>query len=114
VLSNPEALQQMLALPAVAMEALLGCDSLATDEEASVLVLLLRWLERNSVDYGVRQRLIKRVRLCQLNSTYLLRILPLMRASLTDPPELCFLHDYAFSPVAKTHRLSAALCGRSI
>ncbi|GLC61762.1 hypothetical protein PLESTB_001800200 [Pleodorina starrii] len=97
LMSREDVRKQMEALPAAAMEALLGADSFATDSESTVLLVLLRWLGSNSCKSAVRQRLLKLVRLAQLSDTYLLRLLPLLPTLHISPQELRFLQEYSLA-----------------
>ncbi|GLC68294.1 hypothetical protein PLESTF_000673000 [Pleodorina starrii] len=100
LMSDPKARHQMEDLPAAAMEVLLGCDSFATDDEATVLLMVLTWLTANgySVAPEPRKRLLKLVRLCMLNKTYLFRILPMLSQTVgISIEELRFLQEYSFS-----------------
>ncbi|GLC59087.1 hypothetical protein PLESTB_001446600 [Pleodorina starrii] len=100
LMNAPEVRKQMEDLPAAAMEVLLGCDSFATDDEATVLLMLLTWLKANSHKIGAepRKRLLKLVRLSMLNITYLFRILPMMPQTVgISNEELRFLQEYSFS-----------------
>ncbi|PNH09258.1 hypothetical protein TSOC_004127 [Tetrabaena socialis] len=65
VLNTRRLRTQLLALPAVAMEALLGSDAFGTDTEASVLLLLATWMKANfqNTDAPTRARLCRLVRL---------------------------------------------------
>ncbi|GLC67926.1 hypothetical protein PLESTF_000623700 [Pleodorina starrii] len=106
LMNDQEVRKQMLALPAAAMEALLGCDSFATDSESTVLLMLLTWLEANpSCTTESRERLLKLVRLTQLSDTYLFRLLPLLTGSFFSPQELRFVQEYAFAPDNKRARM---------
>ncbi len=100
LLSDPEALEWMKALPLTAMEALLSCGSFATDSESTVLVVLKHWLVANPVDKAIKQRLMKLVRLCQLRTEYLLRVLPLMKGWAIGE-ERQFLQDFALANEVK-------------
>ncbi|GLC66699.1 hypothetical protein PLESTF_000462400 [Pleodorina starrii] len=106
LMNDLEVRKQMLELSAAAMEALLDCDSFATDDESTVLLMLLTWLEANpSCTAESRQRLLKLIRLTQLSDTYLFRLLPLTTRSIISSQELRFLHEYAFAPEEKRARM---------
>ncbi|KAG2489992.1 hypothetical protein HYH03_011621 [Edaphochlamys debaryana] len=79
VLNNPAVKGRARSLPPCCLEALLSCDAFATDDEASVLLLLAEWLDANpSTAEDVRKRLCGCIRLCHLNSGYLTGVLPLL------------------------------------
>ena len=106
LLSDPGMRKHMEALPATAMEALLGSDSLATDDEATVLVMLACWLEaKPATPAATRQQLCKLVRLSQLNSTYLQIVLPAIPWFPITVEEHRFLCDYAHAPASKRKAL---------
>ncbi|GLC46813.1 hypothetical protein PLESTB_001800700 [Pleodorina starrii] len=106
LMSREDVRRQLEALPAAAMEALLGCDSFATDSESTVLLMLLTWLQVNpSCNAKSRQRLLKLIRLTQLCDTYLFRLLPLTTLSIISPQELRFLYEYASAPEDKRVRM---------
>ncbi|GLC34263.1 hypothetical protein PLESTM_000175800 [Pleodorina starrii] len=105
LMNDQEVRKQMEALPAAAMEALLDCDSFATDSESTVLLMLLTWLEAHpSCTAESEQRLLKLIRLTQLSRTYLVRLLPLLacrvddKRSIISAQELRIVHDYASAP----------------
>ncbi|GLC40123.1 hypothetical protein PLESTB_000884400 [Pleodorina starrii] len=109
LMNDPGARKQMLALPAAAVEALLRCDSFATDSESTVLLMLLTWLEVNpSCNAKSRQRLLKLIRLAQLSDTYLFRLLPRLTCPIISAEELPFLQEYAFAPEDKRVRMLQA------
>ncbi|PNH09658.1 hypothetical protein TSOC_003672 [Tetrabaena socialis] len=83
VLNTHRLCRQLLAMPAVAVEALLESDAFGTDTEASVLLLLAVWMKFNfdRTDAPTRERLCRLVRLVQLNRTYLSCVLPAMAAA---------------------------------
>ncbi|GFR49297.1 hypothetical protein Agub_g11319 [Astrephomene gubernaculifera] len=78
VLNTPSLRQQLLDLPAVAVEALLESDSFGTDSESSVLLLLAAWMKVNydKTDKAARGRLCQRVRRLHLSKSYVYDILP--------------------------------------
>lgn len=77
VLSDRLQRRQLQSLPAAALEALLSCDSFATDNEASVLLMLSYWLVENAkTSMETLKRLCRRIRLRHLNSAYLYGLLP--------------------------------------
>ncbi|KAG2482652.1 hypothetical protein HYH03_018425 [Edaphochlamys debaryana] len=79
VLNDPAIKGRVRSLSAASLEALLGCDAFATDDEASVLLLLAEWLDANpSTAEDVRKRLCGCIRLCHLNGGYLHGVLPLL------------------------------------
>ncbi|GLC40800.1 hypothetical protein PLESTF_001038700 [Pleodorina starrii] len=88
-LNTPSLRQQLLALPAVALEALLGSDEFGTDGEASVLLMLALWMRINAdkAEPAVRQRLCRTVRLAHLGRPYLSLILPALAADHEKDPE---------------------------
>ncbi|GFR47762.1 hypothetical protein Agub_g9529 [Astrephomene gubernaculifera] len=89
VLNTPPLRQQLLALPAVAVEALLESDSFGTDSESSVLLMLAVWMQANhgKTDAAVRERLCRRVRLVQLSKPYLSFVLPALAADYEVSPD---------------------------
>ncbi|EFJ49567.1 hypothetical protein VOLCADRAFT_89914, partial [Volvox carteri f. nagariensis] len=74
--------QQLLALPAVAVEALLSSDDFGTDCESTILLLLATWMEANydKTDAESRRRLCRTVRLAFLSPPYLSLVLPALAA----------------------------------
>ncbi|KAG2489991.1 hypothetical protein HYH03_011620 [Edaphochlamys debaryana] len=79
VLNDPATRGRARSLPLSCLEALLSCDAFATDDEASVLVLLAEWLGTNQgTAEDVRKRLCGCIRVCHLNSGYLTGVLPLL------------------------------------
>ncbi|PNH13017.1 hypothetical protein TSOC_000022 [Tetrabaena socialis] len=81
VLNTPALKKQFLALPAVAVEALLESEDFATDAESSVLLLLAAWAEGNKrTKSTARERLCRLVRLVQLGRAYLTFVLPALAA----------------------------------
>ncbi|PNH01929.1 hypothetical protein TSOC_012128 [Tetrabaena socialis] len=97
LLCDPGARRQVEALPAAALEALLGSDGFATDDEATVLLLLAHWLGANTgvVSAVLRERLCRLVRLRQLGETYLRCVLPRLPWFPIAREELAFLEQYA-------------------
>ncbi|PNH02168.1 hypothetical protein TSOC_011878 [Tetrabaena socialis] len=73
VLNTPSLRQQLLQLPAAAVEALLGSKAFGTDTEDSVLLLLATWIKANhsQTDAEARERLCQLVWLVQLSRPYL-------------------------------------------
>ncbi|GLC40572.1 hypothetical protein PLESTM_001088800 [Pleodorina starrii] len=88
-LNTPSLREQLLALPAVALEALLGSDEFGTDDEASVLLMLAEWMRTNhhKAEPAVRQRLCRTVRLTHLSRPYLSLVLPALAADHEKDPE---------------------------
>ncbi|GLC44036.1 hypothetical protein PLESTF_001675400 [Pleodorina starrii] len=94
-LNTPSLREQLLALPAVALEALLESDEFGTDDEASVLLMLAMWMcitewmwtNRDKAEPAVRQRLCRTVRLAHLSRPYLSLILPALAADHEKDPE---------------------------
>ncbi|GLC40576.1 hypothetical protein PLESTF_001013900 [Pleodorina starrii] len=88
-LNTPSLRDQLLALPAVALEALLESDEFGTDDEASVLLMLAEWMRINAdkAEPAVRQRLCRTVRLTRLSRPYLSLILPALAADHEKDPE---------------------------
>ncbi|PNH10709.1 hypothetical protein TSOC_002506 [Tetrabaena socialis] len=82
VLNTPSLRQQLLQLPAIVVEALLGSDSFGTDSEDTVLLLLATWMKANhsQTDAATRERLCRLVRLVQLGRPYLTAVLPALAA----------------------------------
>ncbi|KAG2502029.1 hypothetical protein HYH03_000523 [Edaphochlamys debaryana] len=79
VLNDPVARTYMLALPSASLKLLLSSHEFATDNEASVLLLLAEWLDaKPGTTEDDRQQLCHLVRLCHLSSPYLHGILPLL------------------------------------
>ncbi|KAG2437706.1 hypothetical protein HYH02_011084 [Chlamydomonas schloesseri] len=78
VLNKKELYDQMLALPAVGLEALLESDDFGTDSESSVVLLLAEWIDANygRTDAATRRRLCGLLRLCQCSRAYLDWVLP--------------------------------------
>ncbi|KAG2437703.1 hypothetical protein HYH02_011081 [Chlamydomonas schloesseri] len=78
VLNKKELYDQMLALPAVGMEALLESDDFGTDSESSVVLLLAEWIDANHgrADAATRRRLCGLLRLALCDRTYLDWVLP--------------------------------------
>ncbi|KXZ53971.1 hypothetical protein GPECTOR_6g890 [Gonium pectorale] len=81
-LNNPRRRQQLLALPAVALEALLESDDFGTDTEDSIMLLLATWMHENRgrTDAATREWLCRQVRLAQLSRAYTTCILPALAA----------------------------------
>ncbi|GLC47619.1 hypothetical protein PLESTB_000007800 [Pleodorina starrii] len=79
---------QLLALPAVAVEALLESDDFGADNESSVLLMLAVWMEANhgAIDAHTRERLCRQVRLVQLSRPYLCSILPVLALDFETAP----------------------------
>ncbi|KAG2442816.1 hypothetical protein HXX76_002895 [Chlamydomonas incerta] len=82
VLNNKERYEQMVALPAVGLEALLESDDFGTDSESSVVLLLAEWMAANhaSTDEALRRRLCGLLRLAQCSRAYLAGVLPVLAA----------------------------------
>ncbi|KXZ53984.1 hypothetical protein GPECTOR_6g904 [Gonium pectorale] len=81
-LNRPVLREQLLTLPAVALEALLESDDFGTDTEDSVMLLLATWMRENRgrTDSAARERLCRLVRLVQLSRQYATFVLPLLAA----------------------------------
>ncbi|KAG2497333.1 hypothetical protein HYH03_004496 [Edaphochlamys debaryana] len=124
VLSDPQSRKQLASLSAASLEALLSCPDFATDEEASVLVLLAVWLESNgaATPNSTRQQLFRTIRLVQLDPAFRHGVLP---AAYTAPAvpvfhlwhplpreELGFLQQFAAEAPARRPGLVAAAAGR--
>ncbi|KAG2454496.1 hypothetical protein HYH02_001514 [Chlamydomonas schloesseri] len=78
-LTNPEAKKAVLQLPAAALEALLLADNFATDDESSVLLLLIEWRHVNTRESDSTNQLLQRlVRLGHMNAAYCGVLLPLL------------------------------------
>ncbi|KXZ41535.1 hypothetical protein GPECTOR_409g248 [Gonium pectorale] len=88
-LNTPELRQQLLALPAEGLEALLESDDFGTDVEDSVLLLLATWVEENSsrADAEVVERLCRLVRLAQLSPDFAGAVLPLLACARSARPK---------------------------
>ncbi len=54
VANDPNRLQQLLTLPAAALEELLRSDTLATDDEATVVLLVERWMESSLASHAAQ------------------------------------------------------------
>ncbi|KAG2441519.1 hypothetical protein HXX76_003141 [Chlamydomonas incerta] len=78
VLNNGQLYKQMLALPAVGLEALLESDDFGTDSESSVVLVLAEWMAENysSTDADTRRRLCGLLRLACCSRAYLDWVLP--------------------------------------
>ncbi|KXZ40958.1 hypothetical protein GPECTOR_1140g412 [Gonium pectorale] len=81
-LNRPVLREQLLTLPAVALEALLESDDSGTDTEDSIMLLLATWMHENRgrTDSAARERLCRLVRLVQLSRQYATFVLPLLAA----------------------------------
>ncbi|KAG2498955.1 hypothetical protein HYH03_003145 [Edaphochlamys debaryana] len=102
VLSDPAADGRVGSLSAAALEALLNCDAFATDNEASVLLLLAEWLDANpSTADDVKKRLCGCIRLCQLSDVYLHGVLPRLQWFPLSAPELPLLFQALKMPEGK-------------
>ncbi|GLC47951.1 hypothetical protein PLESTB_000043100 [Pleodorina starrii] len=88
-LNTPSLRDQLLALPAVALEALLESDEFGTDDEASVLLMLAEWMRTNfdQAEPAIRQRLCRAVRLVHLSRPYLSLIIPALATDHEKDPE---------------------------
>ncbi|KAG2485977.1 hypothetical protein HYH03_015300 [Edaphochlamys debaryana] len=112
VLSNRGSKGRVLFLSASSLEALLSSDAFATDNEASVLLLLAEWLNANRVatalSADVCPRLCRFIRLCQLSSVYLHGLLHLLPWFPLTAPELPLLRQAATLPegAARDHLLA--------
>ncbi|KAG2441060.1 hypothetical protein HXX76_003913 [Chlamydomonas incerta] len=82
VLNDPARYEQMVALPAVGLEALLESDGFGSDSESSVVLVLAEWMAANyaSTDEALRRRLCGLLRLVQCSRTYLCGVLPVLAA----------------------------------
>ncbi|KAG2441541.1 hypothetical protein HXX76_003162 [Chlamydomonas incerta] len=78
VLNKGRLFQQMLALPAVGLWALLESDEFGTDSESSVVLVLAEWMAVNysNTDADFRKRLCGRLRLGQCSRAYTSWVLP--------------------------------------
>ncbi|KXZ46087.1 hypothetical protein GPECTOR_47g363 [Gonium pectorale] len=86
-LNTPELRQQLLALPAEGLEALLQSDDFGTDVEDSVLLLLAIWMEENGGRAGAEavERLCRLVRLAQLSPDFAAVMLPALACARFAP-----------------------------
>ncbi|KAG2445413.1 hypothetical protein HXX76_000035 [Chlamydomonas incerta] len=82
VLNSPERYEQMVALPAVGLEALLESDDFGTDSESSVVLLLAEWMAANyaTTDQALRRRLCGPLRWMHCSRAYLSGVLPELAA----------------------------------
>ncbi|PNG99798.1 hypothetical protein TSOC_014413 [Tetrabaena socialis] len=115
LLCDPDMRWQMVTLPAAAMEALLGSDSFATDDEATVLLVLAHWRRFNQAAFApVCDKLCGVVRLSQLSGDYLLSTLPFIPWFPLSREEHAFLcqHVSAAGQPNKQARLEEAAAGR--
>ncbi|EFJ52370.1 hypothetical protein VOLCADRAFT_86735 [Volvox carteri f. nagariensis] len=116
VLSNPDVRKQMEALPGQAMEALLRADTFATDDEATVLLMLAYWLAANTdpkMTNETRLRLCRLVRLSHLNTAYLHGLLPKIPWLPISRQEHMFLCQYvAETDSCRRMSLLAAAAGK--
>ncbi|KAG2425803.1 hypothetical protein HXX76_013428 [Chlamydomonas incerta] len=82
VLNDTARYEQMVALPAVGLAALLESDDFGTDSESSVVLVLAEWMAFNydSTDEALRRRLCGRLRLVQCSPVYLSGVLPALAA----------------------------------
>ncbi|KAG2431187.1 hypothetical protein HXX76_009715 [Chlamydomonas incerta] len=92
VLNGRERYEQLLALPAAGLEALLESDDFGTDSESSVVLLLAEWVgvaggagkwmaaAHSRTDEATRRRLCGLLRLAQCSRTYLSWVLPALAA----------------------------------
>ncbi|KAG2441520.1 hypothetical protein HXX76_003142 [Chlamydomonas incerta] len=78
VLNKQDLFEQMLALPAVGLEALLESDDFGTDSESSVVLVLAEWMAENygSTDADTRRQLCGLLRLACCSRGYLEWVLP--------------------------------------
>ncbi|PNH07118.1 hypothetical protein TSOC_006454, partial [Tetrabaena socialis] len=112
---DPDTRRQMEALPAAAMEALLGSDSFATDDEATVLLVLAHWRAANLAAFvPVCDKLCRLVRLSQLPEDYLLGVLPHIPWFPLSREEHTFLcqHVLAVGQPSKRARLKELAVGQ--
>ncbi|KAG2497339.1 hypothetical protein HYH03_004500 [Edaphochlamys debaryana] len=118
VLNNPPAKAQALSLSASALEALLSSDAFATDDEASVLLLLAEWLAANPLTTpDIRAKLCRHIRLTHMSSVYLFGVLPrLQRWFELTAHELSLVHQCAALPAGpereRFHRESGTILGK--
>ncbi|KAG2497340.1 hypothetical protein HYH03_004501 [Edaphochlamys debaryana] len=106
-LNDSTAKAQALSLSASALEALLSSDAFATDDEASVLLLLAEWLAaKPSTTTEVRTKLCHQIRLCQLSSAYLHAVMPAIAKTWfpLSKRELSLVHQCASLPSGGTLR----------
>eukprot|EP00198_Chlamydomonas_reinhardtii_P011958 XP_001701295.1 predicted protein [Chlamydomonas reinhardtii] len=91
VLNDQTLYDQMRALPAVGLEALLESDDFGTDSESSVVLLLAEWMEAadnfSRTDAATRRRLCGLLRLAQCSKTYLAWVLPVLAARHLKSPQ---------------------------
>ncbi|KAG2496143.1 hypothetical protein HYH03_005745 [Edaphochlamys debaryana] len=100
-LNVPSLRQQLEALPAAALEALLESDDLGTDSEDSVLTLLATWMRANwaRTDAATRKRLCDLVRLVQLSPSVTSCVLLSLAADFESKgPE----HEAGWFPISRS------------
>lgn len=115
-LSDPETKKNVEALPLNAIEALLRSQSFATDDEATVLLLIAVWLAAHDFRAGqlsdAKARLSKVVRLSHLDPTFMHIVLPgLVQWFPISPEELNFLCSFVHAPLAQREQMAAAAVG---
>ncbi|KXZ47694.1 hypothetical protein GPECTOR_33g576 [Gonium pectorale] len=88
-LNTLELREQLLALPAEGLEALLESDDFGTDVEDTVLLLLATWVQENGDTAGAEavERLCRRVRLAQLSPEFAALVLPLLASARIARPK---------------------------
>ncbi|KAG2451977.1 hypothetical protein HYH02_003749 [Chlamydomonas schloesseri] len=88
VLNQKQLYEQMRALPAEGLEALLESDDFGTDSESSVVLLLVEWMDANygRTDVATRKRLCGLLRLVQCSRAYQSWVLPALAATHTAGP----------------------------
>eukprot|EP00198_Chlamydomonas_reinhardtii_P003425 XP_001692761.1 predicted protein [Chlamydomonas reinhardtii] len=89
VLNKQQLYEQMQALPAEGLEALLESDDFGTDSESSVVLVLAEWMAANHsrTDAATRRRLCELLRLVQCSRTYLSWVLPALAARHEASPD---------------------------
>ncbi|KAG2426860.1 hypothetical protein HYH02_014713 [Chlamydomonas schloesseri] len=89
VLNNEQLYQQMRALPAEGLEALLESNDFGTDSESSVVLVLAEWMEANynNTNADTRRRLCGLLRLTQCSRAYLCWVLPALAADHERSPD---------------------------
>ncbi|KAG2443859.1 hypothetical protein HXX76_002202 [Chlamydomonas incerta] len=82
VLNDKQLHEQVVALPAAALAALLESDDFGTDSESSGVLVLAEWMAVNygSTDEALRRRLCGPLRLVQCSRAYLCGVLPVLAA----------------------------------
>lgn len=99
-LRNISRLHKFTQLPYQAILALLKCDSLTTDDEATVLLLVYMWFDSNRATCSTEQlqQLKSGVRYSRLSVPFICCMLPLMpdfQVTLQQANELCMFKSFA-------------------